>query len=76
MFGNILTDVGQNGEVSVLKYNRNNIQHLLSNEWLIKYVQVYNLHTFFVQKIVGTGFPDALHSRVIVPPLRAVNCPL
>jgi hypothetical protein len=28
--------------------------------------------TFFVQNIVGTGFPEALHSSVTAPPLRAV----
>lgn len=32
--------------------------------------------TFFVQKIVGTGFPEALHSSVTAPPLRAVIWPL
>lgn len=32
--------------------------------------------TFFVQNIDGTGLPDALHSSVIVPPFRAVNCPV
>jgi hypothetical protein len=26
--------------------------------------------------MLGTGFPDALHSRVIDPPLRAFNWPL
>lgn len=34
------------------------------------------MFTFFVQNIDGTGFPDALHSSVIVPPFRAVNCPV
>lgn len=32
--------------------------------------------TFFVQKIVGTGLPEALHSKVTAPPLRAVIWPL
>lgn len=32
--------------------------------------------TFLVQNIVGTGLPDALHSSVMVPPLRAVNWPV
>lgn len=37
----------------------------------------FNPHlTFRVHIIVGTGFPEGLHSRVIVPPLRAVSCPL
>lgn len=34
------------------------------------------MFTFFVQNIDGTGLPDALHSSVIVPPFRAVNCPV
>lgn len=32
--------------------------------------------TFFVQYIDGTGFPEALHSKVTAPPFRAVICPL
>jgi len=32
-------------------------------------------HTFLVQVMEGTGFPDALHSRVTDPPLRAVTDP-
>lgn len=33
------------------------------------------LLTFFVQYMDGTGFPDALHSKVIAPPFRACTCP-
>lgn len=28
------------------------------------------------QCIVGTGLPEALHSKVTVPPFLAVNCPV
>lgn len=30
----------------------------------------------FTHETCGTGFPDALHSNVTAPPLRAVICPL
>jgi len=32
--------------------------------------------SFLNQNIVGTGLPDALHSKVTVLPFRAVTCPL
>lgn len=34
------------------------------------------IRTFLLQTIDGTGFPDALHSSVMVPPFRAVSCPV
>lgn len=43
---------------------------------LIKISTCFQSHTFLVQNIEGTGFPDALHSSVMVPPLRAVSWPV
>lgn len=37
---------------------------------------IFSSQTFLVQKIDGTGFPDALHSRVTAPPFLAVIWPL
>lgn len=37
---------------------------------------IFSSQTFLVQKIDGTGLPDALHSRVTAPPFLAVIWPL
>ena len=34
------------------------------------------LLTLRVQRMLGTGFPEALHSKVMDPPFRALSCPL
>lgn len=38
--------------------------------------EISRVLTFLDQNITGTGLPEALHSKVIEPPLRAVSWPL
>lgn len=48
---------------------------LIKLSYIIKQENSFLL-TFLDQRMLGTGLPEALHSSVIVPPLRAVSCPL